>query len=211
VTVRADPFAFEQLVTPAPPAPVETLANPVETAGALIAAAESTAERIRQDARDAGFEAGRQEGLAEVRAQLEPASRALAEALEQLRAARLTVTDRLEAHAVELAFMLTEKVLAGALGVQPERVLDVVRGTLRLLADRDRVTIVVNPDDLEIVSEGIDEITGALGGIAALDLQGDRRVGRGGAVLRTPVGEIDGTLDTKLERAREVLERELMP
>jgi flagellar assembly protein FliH len=208
--VRADPFSFEQLATPAPAAPVERIANPIEVAGEIIAAAESTADLIREDARQAGFEVGRQEGFAEVRNELEPAARALAEALEQLRAARMTVTDRLEAHAVELAFMLTDKLLAGALAVQPERVLDVVRGTLRLLADRDRVTIVVNPDDLEIVTEGIGEITGALGGIAALELQGDRRVARGGAVLRTPVGEIDGTLDTKLERAREVLERELM-
>jgi flagellar biosynthesis/type III secretory pathway protein FliH len=32
-----------------------------------------------------------------------------------------------------------------------------------------------------------------------------RRVGRGGCLVHTPVGEIDATVETKLERAGEVV------
>ena len=40
-------------------------------------------------------------------------------------------------------------------------------------------------------------------------MQAERRVTRGGAIVRTAEGEVDATLETKLARAREVLEDEL--
>ena len=41
------------------------------------------------------------------------------------------------------------------------------------------------------------------------EVQAERRVTRGGAVVRTADGEIDAALETKLARAREVLDDEL--
>jgi flagellar assembly protein FliH len=63
---------------------------------------------------------------------------------------------------------------------------------------------------LQLVRGSLDEIAGKLGGIERLEAQGERRVSRGGAVLRTPVGELDARLETQLARAREVLQRELV-
>jgi flagellar assembly protein FliH len=40
-------------------------------------------------------------------------------------------------------------------------------------------------------------------------VQAERRVARGGAIVRTVEGEVDATLQTKLTRAREALEAEL--
>ena len=36
-------------------------------------------------------------------------------------------------------------------------------------------------------------------------MQAERRVARGGCIVRTPVGDIDARVETKLERAREVV------
>jgi flagellar assembly protein FliH len=48
-----------------------------------------------------------------------------------------------------------------------------------------------------------------LGGVEHVEVQAERRVMRGGAVVRTAEGDVDADLPTKLQRAREVLEREL--
>jgi flagellar assembly protein FliH len=48
-----------------------------------------------------------------------------------------------------------------------------------------------------------------LGGIEHCDVQAERRVGRGGAIVRTTEGEVDASVATKLARAREVLEEAL--
>jgi flagellar assembly protein FliH len=143
------------------------------------------------------------------RADVEIAARALAAGLDEARARLEADADLLEWQAVELALQLTDKVLAAALDVQPELMLEVIKGSLRRLVERDRVTVLVNPDDLELVTGALGTIASSLGGIERLEAQGERRVGRGGAILRTPVGEIDARMETQLERAREVVVREL--
>jgi flagellar assembly protein FliH len=60
----------------------------------------------------------------------------------------------------------------------------------------------VHPDDLEILREATADLKGSLGGIGELDVQAERRVARGGAIVRTSTGEVDARLDTQLERAR---------
>jgi flagellar assembly protein FliH len=71
------------------------------------------------------------------------------------------------------------------------------------------VTVQVNTLDLELVREAIEPMVATLGGIDNIEVQEDRRVSRGGALVRSAAGEVDATIETKLERAREVLEAEL--
>jgi flagellar assembly protein FliH len=110
---------------------------------------------------------------------------------------------------VELALRIAEQALGAALAVQPERVLDVVRGALRRLMDRRRLLVLVNPEDLDVVRAGMDALVAELGGIEHVEVQAERRVLRGGAIVRTTEGDVDADLSSKLERAREVLEHEL--
>ncbi|MBI5105377.1 MAG: hypothetical protein HZB46_10440, partial [Solirubrobacterales bacterium] len=163
------------------------------------------AEAARAAAQEAGFQAGLEEG----RAQLLPALEALHAAAAALHAERARVADGAERAAVELGLRIAEQALAGAIEAQPERVVDVVRGALRRLVERERVTILVHPDDLDLVREAADGLVGELGGIESCEVQAERRVARGGAVVRTVEGEVDATLVTKLQRAREVLVEEL--
>jgi flagellar biosynthesis/type III secretory pathway protein FliH len=203
-------FDFEQLAPP-PRRHAPSMAEAGSRAQAIVAAAEADAERIREVARQQGHAEGFEAGRAEAHADLEPAFAALSGAVERLREMEAAAADAVEAQAAELAVQIAEKVLAGTIAVEPERVLDVVRGALRAIVERERITILVNPDDLAIVREGLDEITGQLGGIEHVDVQEERRVGRGGTIVRTAVGEVDARVATKLDRAREAVEARLRP
>jgi flagellar assembly protein FliH len=86
---------------------------------------------------------------------------------------------------------------------------DVVRGALRCLVDRERVTVQVNTLDLELVRAAAEPMLSTLGGIDHFEVQEDRRVPRGGAVVLSAAGEVDATIAAKLQRAREALEAEL--
>jgi flagellar assembly protein FliH len=185
----------------------------VEDLLAVVAAARAEADAIREQARAEGFAAGHAEGAgvarAEAQAQVAPAVQALAAAAEALAAERAAVADQVEAHAVELAIELAEKVVAGAIAAQPERVLDVVRGGLRCFMERERVQVLVHPEDLGLVRDAIDDIASELGGIEHVEVQEERRLDRGGAIVRTPAAQVDASLRTKLDRAREVVMTEL--
>ena len=200
-----DAFAFEQLEPVAvEPRRIDPQAARNE-AEQILAGARQEAERIREQAYAEGVHAGR----AEAAAQVAPAVQALGEALAQVDAERHRVVAEVEEAAVGLALQIADKALTAAITAHPERVVDVVRGALRCLVDRERVTIHVNPRDLELVREAADGLARQLGGIDHIDVQEERRVQRGGAIVRSATGEIDARIETKLARARELLQEEL--
>jgi len=191
-------FDFETLE---PPAPIMTPADQAAAVMDVLAEARADAEQIRRQALEEGYAAGRHEALEA----LAPALSALATATEEVRAAQAEAASELERRAVELGMALASKVLAGALSVQPERVLDSVQGALRGIVERERVIVMVNPEDLEIVQGAAEELKATLGGIDHCVIEAERRVGRGGCIVRTPVGDVDARIETKLERATEVV------
>jgi flagellar assembly protein FliH len=200
-------FSFEALEAPAVNTSVARApsGSGPDVVMAALAQAEAEAAALRAAAREEGLREGREEALVA----LTPALEALTQAAEAVQASQFARADRLEAHAVDLALFLAEKVLGGALAVEPERVVESVRGALRGIVERERVTVLVHPDDLEMVRGALDDIRASLGGIEHCEVQAERRVSRGGAIVRTPEGDVDTRVETKLQRAREVVEAAL--
>ena len=190
-------YAFRQLDAP-PPGTSNGIAD-------VLSAVRAEAEQIRAQAWAAGEAEGRAAGMAAARTDAAPAIAAMTAALEAIEQLKAQMLAELEQDAVEMAMRLAEQILAGVVSVEPERVIDVGRNALRHLTERRRVTLVVNPDDLELVSECVDQLQSELGGIEHLGVQSDRRIGRGGAIARTDSGEIDSGLDAQLSRAREIV------
>jgi flagellar biosynthesis/type III secretory pathway protein FliH len=154
---------------------------------------------------DEGLAAGR--ALAE--AELEPLRAALAGATSALGTARDEVIAVAEERAVELAVLLARKIVTTALEVDAKVLLSVVEGALRHLVDADEVVLEVNPADVELVEAEVASLHPSTAGPRVMAVAGERRVGRGGCVVRTRDGEIDARLETQLERAGEILRRSL--
>jgi flagellar assembly protein FliH len=179
-------FDFPELAVPRP-------------AAEQLAAAEAAHEAALDAAREEGYEAGRAAGRAEVSA----AAQALATATARLDEASAAATAAAEPVAVALALQIAEKVLGGELVARPEVVLDVVRGALRRLTEPLPATLLVNPVDAELVRDSIEELRGEHGG--ELTVREDRRVERGGCLVRTAAGEVDAQIRAQLERAAKVV------
>jgi flagellar assembly protein FliH len=163
------------------------------------------AEAARAEGHDAGFQAG----IIEAQQHMAAGVAALQAAVEGVEAQRTALAAAVEAAAVELGLRIAEQALHATVEADPAVVVDVVRGALRRLIERDRVAILVHPDDLDLVRTASEGLIAELGGIEHCEVQAERRVTRGGAIVRTVEGEVDATLQTKLARAREVLEDEL--
>jgi len=191
-------FDFETLEPIAPPvAPADQAAAVMD----VLAEARAEADALREAARAEGYAAGQAEAMAS----LQPALVALGAAAEGVRAEQVAAAEALERRAVELGLALASKIIAGTIAVEPERVIDAVQGALRGIVERERITVLVNPDDMEIVSGAIEGVKASLGGIEHCVVEAERRVARGGCIVRTPVGDVDARVDTKLERAAEVI------
>jgi flagellar assembly protein FliH len=190
-------YDFEQLEPSEPP--------PRDAPARMLAQATEEAERIRELARVEGFQDGRAAGQAQGAAEIAAGAAALGEAISGIEALRTEIVEAVETDAIELALALAGKILAGAQQARPELVVDVVQGALRRISDRRRITVMVNPADLDVVRAALGEITAQGSGVELCDLQSDERVASGSAIVRTSEGEVDASVHTQLERAREVV------
>jgi flagellar assembly protein FliH len=194
-------YTFRQLEAP--------VGGSVHDAADVLSAAYAEAEQIREQARAAGEAEGRAAGMAAVQSELQPALATLSTAVAELSALRAQVIGELESDAIALGLRIAEHVVAGALAVEPQRVVDVAGTALRRITERRHVTLVVNPADLELLSEAVPGLQSELGGIDHCNVQSDRRVGRGGVLARTDEGEIDASIETQLARVRKIVAGEL--
>jgi flagellar assembly protein FliH len=188
---------LEQLAAPPPQ-------DPAEAARAVIEAAHARADELRAQAVGEGHAEGVRQGREVAAAELAPAAAALEEAVGAARALRDELVDGVEADAARLALAIAEKVVAGALEIAPERVVDVVRGALRGLLDGERIVVCVHPDDVELL-----RAAGLGSPDAHVEVHGERRVARGGALVRTSVGEVDAQIESKLDAVRALVAAEL--
>jgi flagellar assembly protein FliH len=175
--------------------------TPADRAAVILAEAEARAAAIEEEARAAGYEAGRAAGFEDVRRELEQPRAALLASVDAVHAAAGTAADASERRAVELALDLAERIVSAALEVRPELVCEVVSGALRRVVERDRLVLDLNPDDVPIVREWLaDDL---------VDVHPERRVARGGCVVRTAEGELDAQIQTQLDRAAELVREAL--
>ena len=198
--MTGQPFVFEQLDASLLVSAGQT---PASRAAEVVAAAEAAAVGIAETARERGFAEGLAAGLAAADEALGSARTALEAALEGLDAVRADFVAVAELRAVELALALAEKVVGAALGADPSLVCDVVAGALRRVTARDGIAIELNPDDVDVVSAWID--ASATSARVSIDLQPDRRVARGGCIVRTSEGAVDATLPEQMAVAGELL------
>ncbi|HEX5308104.1 MAG TPA: FliH/SctL family protein [Solirubrobacteraceae bacterium] len=193
-------YAFEQLGEPEPLDPQ----GPFE----LLAKARVQAEQMREQARREGYEQGLIEGRAEGLVDAARAGQALSTALRGVLDLPAQLAPALERDAVELALALSERVFGGALQVRRELLLEPLRGALRTIGERHHVTVAVNPGELEVVREALEDLR-AQAGIELCELHSDPSVEPGGAVVRGEQGEVDASVATQLQRAGEALRAEL--
>jgi flagellar assembly protein FliH len=181
-------FEFPELAVPRP-------------AEERLAAAEAEREAELEAARTAGYD----EGMAAGHAEVSTTARALGSAAARLDEASAAAAAAAEPRAVELALRIAEKVLGGELEARPELVLDVVRGALRRLTEPLPATLLVNPEDAELVRASIADFSVEHG--SELSVREERRIERGGCVVQTRAGELDAQVTAQLERAAKVVAR----
>jgi flagellar assembly protein FliH len=198
-------FVFEQLETRGELIPAAS--SPADRASEIVSAARAQAAQIESEARAEGYAVGRAEGLAAASEEVAATSAALGGLLGGLQEARESYLAAVEAEVVQLALAIAEKIVGAALAMKPELVADVVAQALRSVEGGGGVVLEVNPDDVDHLQAWLE--TAALPLALRVELRPERRVARGGCVVRTAEGEIDARAREQLLRADEVLREAL--
>lgn len=126
--------------------------------------------------------------------------------LAKVRAERVAMLEQAETEALNLAFALAHRIVGKAVEIDPVLVKHIVAEVAQSARGRRSVVIRIHPEDLSIVASQQSELAQALEG-AAVFFDDDPSLERGGCVIETEVGRIDGRLETQLTILRKALEK----
>ncbi len=180
----------------------------------VLADARAAAATLRQEQEQAGYAAGlergrqeghaagREQGLREAREAFASESQELADLLRRMvgefEAARREVTEAARVELLDLAVALAEKIVGPMAVFDPQAARVNLAKVLEMHGSGGDATIRVHPEQLAMLREFCGRLTagGRLAG--TVELVGDERVSRGGAVLETLRGQIDASIETQL-------------
>jgi flagellar biosynthesis/type III secretory pathway protein FliH len=165
------------------------LASADEQARALVERARGEAEALLAEAR----RRGREEGLATA-----------AEVVVRATAERDRLLSSAEGELVDLAFEIARRVLASA--AERGAVAEVAARALDAARMRERVALRAHPADLEALRSAEPDLLARLVHARGLALRPDETIARGGVVVETEAGRIDGRLETQLAALRGALD-----
>lgn len=174
----------------------EILADAQVEMTSLRESAVAEARKSRGEARDAGYAEGFREGRD---AGLERASDLVRQAEDALDAAKEAFTQMAldaEPKILALALDTAKRITSEALVVEPEIALELIRKGMNALKDEREFSLRVDPALVSLVEGAADDL-GKEYGARSLEVIPDGSV-KGGAIVRTPHGFVDVTLETQI-------------
>ncbi|MCW2921943.1 MAG: hypothetical protein JWL76_1817 [Thermoleophilia bacterium] len=220
VHALVEPAVFPTITRERPVVAVQSLAPPppdaTEIARQILAEARSTARTMLAQARDviaadraAAVEQGHAEGFAKGQAEADAETAGLMQTCERIGIHVMEERERVlsenEADLVELAISIARRIVNASIDVDETLVVEACRGAMRKAFQRGSMQVLAHPDDLDMLRDAGPELANELGGIQHMDFIEERRIDRGSVIVRTPAGEIDGTIDGKAARIEQAL------
>lgn len=182
-------------------AEAEALPDPEE----ILAAARAEAEEKVREAYAEGLRRGEQRGLEEFQARAGDSVAVVTQAAEAIREHRERFLASLEPQVVGLVRYMAERVVRREWRQDETLVLRMASQALGAIADAQRVTVRVHPDDAAVVREHRSELLEGLAAIPTVTITPDDAIERGGCLVETESVVIDATLQTQLDKMIEAL------
>ncbi|HSK10825.1 MAG TPA: FliH/SctL family protein [Vicinamibacterales bacterium] len=159
---------------------------------------------LERDAFAKGYEQGERAGLQAGGERAEAMLRRLSQTLEELAALRREMIRQTERQMVQLALAIAKRIVRREIALDRDLTQAMVRLALDRLGDSTTVTVRLHPDDFEAVGSGADRWERS-----HLSVVADRDVSRGGCLVESDFGFIDGSIEAQFqELARSLLAEE---
>ena len=197
------------------------LAEARAEARSLVSAVERRGADLAEQARRQGHQEGHQQGLADGRK--DGREQALAEAREEFKQKQQSLISALtelvnelnlrkrrllsQAHKglVSLAVSISRKVIKSVAEASPAVAEENVREAVKLTGSASDVVVRVHPEERESLELVAGQIIEQFGQSKHVRLVADESVDRGGCVVQTEAGQVDGRIETQVSRIAEEL------
>jgi len=116
------------------------------------------------------------------------------------------ISKQYEREIIDLIFAVSEKIVHHEVRSKESVIKNAIFEALELAIEKSKVVFNVNPDDYDFVEKLRPELFNQNKGVKSIVVTSDPGVTRGGCYLETPYGNIDATIESKLEKIYQCLQ-----
>ncbi|EAQ82022.1 FliH/SctL family protein [Blastopirellula marina] len=185
------------------------LAKIKQYAAKLIQEAQQEAAKIRQQAAAAGQGDATQKAQQTLKTQVDQQAATVVPALQQivkeLSEAKQVFLKEWEDAALHVACSIAEKIIRREVAARPEIGVEMIRETIKLASGCSEIVVHMNPADIDAMDQGASNSANVLRRLSPSQIVPDPALSRGSCRVETQFGEIDGQIETQLQRIEEQL------
>ena len=131
--------------------------------------------------------------------------------VEELQSFKATLADQHERSLVRLIFLFASKIAQREVSQHPELIAEVVKDCVKRTQEDENVRILLSGSDLEFLKEMAEKIGRDLSFLKKVQLEESADITPGGCIVESNYGQIDATLETRVQKLWELLEPQLPP
>jgi len=162
---------------------------------------EETEQKVKE-----AYEKGKEEG-ASAEEKISEKVAQLAGIIESLKEARQTLLKEAETVVVDMSLAIARKFVDTAAVVNSDLIKKTIKAAVKMVTEKDKVVIRINPEDHEEVRAHQDDIIFIGNGIGKLEIRPDKKVERGGCVVETEAGNIDARIESRFSEIEKALKQ----
>jgi flagellar assembly protein FliH len=156
-----------------------------------------------------GYELGEQAGLEAAMQKLDSLLLSGHKLLGKLGDLHRQTCRDVEADLVQLALAVARKIVGREVSLDPETVARIIRQALSRVEHAGRITIKLNPVDLELLAESKPQLLSGLPEAGRAAFEADEGIARGGCLIDTDSGEVDARIERQFQVVEEAFRAEL--
>ena len=172
----------------------------------MLKKAQDQVEQIEKEAFDKGFNAGKEQALAEEQKKQQERLSQFTQLTQSFDEDRKRLHDEYELDILTLVKLMVDRVLYHEVTVNPLVIETCLKTAMSYVVQNSKVKINLNKDDLERIQQATLEKPQLLEGVAQVELTEDPSISQGGCYLETGFGEIDATLETRRDEIYKALD-----
>jgi flagellar biosynthesis/type III secretory pathway protein FliH len=178
--------------------PVDSQVHLSGSAGGCEPGGGDAADEIEK-AYKAGYDAGFASSRSAIQDEIGAHVRAFGAMVDDLVSQRKRLVTESEVAVVRLSCEIAQKIVEKVAELKEETVVGIVKNALDHLADKQKLTIRVNPVDLEVLKRHQGEWLAAAGTSGAVEIAEDLRIKRGGCLIEGESGSVEAQIDRQIE------------
>jgi flagellar assembly protein FliH len=163
-------------------------------------------DEIKESAFQKGFLEGKRVGFETGSKKAEAVIEGLQQTLEQLQNIRTEIHQEIEKEVTHLALSIAKKIVCHEIKTTQETVACVAREALARVDNPGKITIKLNPDDLQFIKDTHSQFSRFLQNFDDIRLEAEDSILSGGCLIETDRGNIDARIDKQFEAIEEAFQ-----